>query len=130
MLPSSFPDSPVAYPPPFKVNENLWTSTAKVDAVRVAFAKEAQDPQPATKYGDIPFTYELIRASWLTETLRGDVEGAEVVRFELGPPDDGTANRRRIGMVWNQVGKRGGRPESVFCKATQSLNNRLVLSWG
>lgn len=101
-----------------------------MDRLRAAYAKEIADPQPAITVDDIPNTYEAITKEWLTAVMGAEVPGAEIVSFQLGPADDGTSNRRGITMVWNEAGTKAGLAKSVFCKATQSLNNRLNLAWG
>lgn len=68
-----------------------------------------------------------IAKEWLEATVLKvhPTQGAVLESFELGPRDDGTAERRRINMTWNDVGKKAGLPASVFCKATQSVINRI-----
>ena len=92
-----------------------------------AFERERLHPKSPTSREEIPFTYEAIGDAWLTDVICRDVPGAMVVSHRLGPPDEGTNNRRRIHLSYNAAGEAAGLPKSVFCKATQGLANRLML---
>jgi thiamine kinase-like enzyme len=92
-----------------------------------AFAAEQINPAVPKSRADIPQSYEVIGAEWLTDILCHDVPGARVTGHQLGPPDEGTNNRRRIFIDYNDAGKAAGLPPSVFCKSTQGLANRLML---
>jgi hypothetical protein len=92
-----------------------------------AFAAEKANPAVPLTRADIPQSYEVIGPDWLTDILCRDVAGAAVVDCTLGPPDEGTNNRRRIHLRYNHAGQRAGLPASVFCKSTQGLANRLML---
>ncbi len=74
-----------------------------------------------------PRSYETITVAWLSNVLCHAVPGAAVVGHRLGPPDDGTNNRRRIHLSYNREGTSAGPPASVFCKATFGLANRQML---
>jgi len=50
-----------------------------------------------------------------------------VINHHLDAPDDGSNNRRRIFVEYNEQGNEAGLPPSVFCKATHGLANRLML---
>lgn len=100
------------------------TLAARIDA---AFAAEQASPLIARTQGDIPRSYEEIGDEWLTAVLCGAVPGAAVTGHHLGPPDDGTNNRRRIFVDYNAAGQAAGLPPSVFCKATFGLANRQML---
>jgi hypothetical protein len=97
---------------------------AQIDA---AFAAEQVGALPPLTREDIPASYEAIGSEWLTDVLCRNVPGAAVTGHRLGPADDGTNNRRRIFVDYNDVGKLAGLPASVFCKATQGLANRQML---
>src|SRR5450631_3574805 len=56
-----------------------------------------------------------------------DVPGAEVLSLTLDVRDDGSSNRRRIYLAYNEAGQRAKLPTSVFCKAAEGLENRIVL---
>jgi thiamine kinase-like enzyme len=92
-----------------------------------AFVEEQANPITPRTRADIPQSYERIGPEWLTDVLCHGVAGAAVEDCTLGLPDDGTNNRRRIYLRYNQAGERAGLPASVFCKSTQGLANRLML---
>jgi hypothetical protein len=101
---------------------SLW---AQIEA---AYERDQQDPgRRAVERTDVPLAYENITPLWLTAVLCSDVPGAEVISFELGPRDDGSSNRRRIGVEYNDVGRQAGLPQKIFAKASQLLSNRLTL---
>ena len=89
-------------------------------------AEQATPVTPMTK-ADMPPTYESITPQWLTDVLANDVPGAEVESYVLGPHDDGTSNRRKIAVRWNEAGRQAGLPDKLFCKGTQSLESRYML---
>jgi aminoglycoside phosphotransferase (APT) family kinase protein len=76
---------------------------------------------------DLPRSYEELTENWLTEALCGGVSGARVTSLVLGPPDNGSSNRRRITVGYNEAGVAAGLPEHLFCKASHDLANRMVL---
>lgn len=92
-----------------------------------AFAAEQANPTVPRSRADIPQSYEAIGSEWLTDVLCQDVPEAAITGCSLGPADDGTNNRRRIFITYNEAGRRAGLPASVFCKSTQGLANRLML---
>jgi hypothetical protein len=49
------------------------------------------------------------------------------VSFTLGPPDNGSSNRRTIQIEYNEAGRAAGLPTGLFCKASHDLLNRTVL---
>lgn len=83
--------------------------------------------RPAVAATDIPISYEAFTPEWLTAVLCGGVPGARVEAFDFDARDDGTTNRRRIFLTYNEAGAAAGLPASVFSKATIDLNNRLTL---
>lgn len=91
------------------------------------FERERQRRRPPIDVDDIPFTYEDITPAWLTAVLCRSAPGAEVVAYRLGPRDDGTSNRRRIHIKYNATEQHADLPETVFCKATQDLANRILI---
>lgn len=96
--------------------------------IAAAFAAEQRNPATPRTHEDIPRSFEAIGGEWLTDVLCRDVPGAQVVAHRLGQPDDGTNNRRRIHLTYNEAGRAAGLPSSVFCKATQGLANRQMLA--
>jgi thiamine kinase-like enzyme len=102
-------------------------SQTLADQINAAFAAEQATPLTARTRDDIPRSYDEISDEWLTAVLCANVPGARVTGHHLGPPDDGTNNRRRIFVDYNAVGPAAGLPASVFCKATFGLANRQML---
>lgn len=74
---------------------------------------------------DVPTSYEGITPEWLTHFVCADKPGAKVTDIRLGPPDDGSTNRRHLYLTYNQAGQDAGLPSSVFCKASHAVINRL-----
>jgi hypothetical protein len=105
-----------------------------VQSIRQTFEKEQKNPPVPRKLGDIPVSYEAITVEWLTNTLNQSSTDPPVIRYTLGPKDNGTANRRRINLEWSNPGQGALHtekfPASVFCKAAHALENRIVLSSG
>ncbi len=95
--------------------------------IEAAYAAEQANPRIPRTRADIPQSYDAISTDWLSDVLCRDTPGAQVTAHKLGPPDDGTNNRRRIYLSYNDAGTRAGLPPSVFCKSTQGLANRLML---
>jgi thiamine kinase-like enzyme len=102
----------------------MTSLTAQIER---AFEAEQLSPSLARTRADIPQSYEAITAEWLTNILCADVPDAKVTGHQLGPPDEGTNNRRRIFLEYNEAGQAAKLPASVFCKSTQGLANRLML---
>jgi hypothetical protein len=98
-----------------------------VEQVTAAYEHERAHARPVCTADQIPFTYELITPEWLTAVLCTKVPGAKVTGFRLDTPDDGNSNRRRIFVEYDATGRSAGLPESVFCKASQGLANRISL---
>ncbi|MGD9665392.1 MAG: phosphotransferase [Novosphingobium sp.] len=96
--------------------------------IRAAFAAERANMQKVTDPDQIPPDFECISNAWLTAHLCKAVPGAEVVGHSLGEPDEGTNNRRRILLQYNEAGAAAGLPSSIFAKATNGLRNRLMLA--
>lgn len=92
-----------------------------------AWEREKVSPPRLESRDDIPRSYDAITDGWLTEVLCAQHPGAAVTGHVLGPPDDGTNNRRRIHLRYNAAGEAAALPASVFCKATFALANRQML---
>ena len=88
---------------------------------------QARGFQPVHSTRELPRSFEELTAEWMTEALCGAVSGAKVETLELGPPDNGSSNRRRVRVTYNQSGMDAGLPEQLFCKASHDLSNRVVL---
>lgn len=96
------------------------------ERVRKAFEAEVHD-RPVTRAEQVPPSYAALTREWLTDVLCADVPGAEVTEFSFDARDDGSSNRRRIFLTYNQRGRDAGLPARVFCKAAETLENRMVL---
>ena len=99
----------------------------KFERMKRLFEEEQKRLSVARTVNDIPTSFELISDEWLTNTVCRKVPGAQVTSHSLDSPDEGTSNRRRIYLTYNEAGKKAGLPASVFCKATQSLESRFIL---
>jgi hypothetical protein len=114
----------------------LWQVERKIvnnaadrfERIRQIYAREQVEKPVARQFGDIPVSYESITPEWMTAILCRDTPRAQVTEVRLGDPDSGTSNRRRIYVEYNDAGQAAGLPPSVFCKATQDLANRILLS--
>jgi len=95
--------------------------------IREAYFQDQKSGKVAISRDDIPLSYESISNAWLTAILCNNSEGAMVTNHHLDVPDDGSNNRRRIFIEYNEQGNKAGLPSSVFCKATHGLANRLML---
>ena len=97
------------------------------DQIQTLFEEDMKNvSQPVYDVADIPLSYESITPEWLTSALCASVPAANVESLELGPRDDGSSNRRRISIHYNEAGNSAGLPEKVFCKASHTLENRIV----
>ncbi len=98
----------------------------EIERVAGLFATEDLD-SPVTTRDEVPRSYAAITDAWLTDVLCRDHPGAQVTAHSFDERDDGSSNRRRIMLEYNAAGRSAGLPETVFCKAAETLNNRLVL---
>ena len=76
---------------------------------------------------DLPISYEAITTEWLTSVLCPEVPQARVESMSLGPVDNGSSNRRKIAVSYNEAGRAAGLPTRLFCKATHEVPNRIGL---
>jgi hypothetical protein len=101
---------------------------ADAGRIRELYEIEEKAGRFATAPDDIPFNYTRLTPEWLTAHLCKDHPGALVTEFRLDEKDDGTSNRQRIWLTYNDAGRAAGLPASVFCKASQGLLNRINLA--
>lgn len=100
----------------------------KATQIREAFDRDqASGAPPVVSAEQLPLAYEALTDAWLTDALCGEVPGAAVIGHELGPVDNGSSNRRKIGVRYNEAGTAAGLPEKLFCKASHDLTTRFVL---
>ncbi|MFT4256907.1 MAG: phosphotransferase [Pseudoxanthomonas sp.] len=85
------------------------------------------NPVVAVEADDLPLSFDSITDQWLSNVLCARHPGAAVTSHELDEPDVGTSNRQRIWISYNQIGREAGLPQSVFCKASHGLANRIAL---
>ena len=83
--------------------------------------------RPVHDVSELPTSFEAITAAWLEGALCRKVPGARVTGHQLGPADNGSSNRRRIRVDYNEAGRAAGLPERLFCKASHGLANRITL---
>lgn len=102
--------------------------TPKIARIHELFATEQAKPLVPRTAEDLPVSYNAITDEWLTAVLCSAVPGAQVVSHQITSSDSGTSNRGRISVAYNEAGKIAGLPENLFCKATHSLANRVLLS--
>jgi thiamine kinase-like enzyme len=99
---------------------------SEIDRVATLFASQPLERQ-VTRRDEVPGSYAAITDEWLTDVLCREYPGSAVVGHSFDERDDGSSNRRRIMVEYNQAGRDAGLPDTVFCKAAETLNNRLVL---
>lgn len=75
----------------------------------------------------VPTSYKAITREWLDAVLCGNAPGAAVTDFRFDERDDGSSNRRRIFLHYNEAGQAAALPATVFWKAAETLENRIVL---
>jgi hypothetical protein len=100
----------------------------RIERIKAAYERDQRKQVKALQLGDIPVSYDAVTTEWLTAILCPTIPEARVNKFELGVVDNGTSNRRRIYVGYNRAGEEAGLPNSVFCKATQDLGNRILCS--
>ena len=88
-------------------------------------AEQAAQPKART-LDDVPGTYEAITAEWLTAVLCRGAPGAQVIDFKVTDRSDGSSNRARIYLTYNDAGQKAGLPPSVFCKGAVTMKNRVL----
>ena len=98
----------------------------EVTRIAKVFAGEDLE-RPVYRAEQVPPSYGALTDDWLSDVLCADVPGARVIAHRFDERDDGSSNRRRIFLGYNEAGTKAGLPRTVFCKAAETLNNRLVL---
>jgi thiamine kinase-like enzyme len=100
-------------------------SAAEIAAIFTA--EQQRHPQVHT-VGEVPGTYDAITAQWLSAVLCRNTSGAEVTGFKVVDRSDGSSNRARIQLHYNDAGQRAGLPATVFCKGAMTLRNRVLMA--
>jgi thiamine kinase-like enzyme len=101
------------------------TTIDLADRIRSLYKDDQKNPKLVYRASEIPTSYDCLTTQWFTDVLCGGVTGAEVTGFSLGIADNGSTNRRRIELSYNDKGAESGLPMSVFCKSSFDLPNRL-----
>lgn len=95
--------------------------------VQALYDAELERNVVPTVASDVPLSYEAVNDQWLTAALCPSVEDAIVVGHKFAAPDDGTTNRRKLTVQYNDAGRAAKLPERIFCKASFGLANRFAL---
>ncbi len=98
-----------------------------IERITQAYEKDQLRLDQPTRIGELPLSYESLNNEWLTNVLCGKYPGAEVINHKLDAKDNGSSNRRRVFLEYNDAGSAADLPASLFCKASHDLENRLVL---
>ncbi len=102
--------------------------TALIEQIAAAYERDKPHLQDKVfKASELPLSYEAITPDWLTSVLCARHPGAAVTGHRLDVPDNGSSNRRKIYLEYNDAGRRAGLPTALFCKATHDLPNRMTL---
>lgn len=99
----------------------------KLAVFKERYRQEVEAQKTAVDPEDIPIAYELISSGWLSKILCANYPGCEVVAHSLDVADQGTSDRRRIFLQYNDAGTKAGLPATVFCKATQRRDSRFLI---
>jgi Phosphotransferase enzyme family len=95
------------------------------DIAAIFQAEQAADLKART-IDDVPGRYEAITAEWLTAVLCRATPGAQVNDFRVTDRSNGSSNRARIYLTYNDAGRKAGLPATVFCKGAMTLKNRVL----
>jgi Phosphotransferase enzyme family len=98
-----------------------------IEQLTAAYEEEKKNARPPVTAADIPLNYDAITPEWLTAVLCDKHPGAKVLSHRLDARSDGTSNRIRIFIEYNEAGKQAALPERVFCKSTYKLAQRIAL---
>lgn len=79
-----------------------------------------------TKAPDIPGSFGALSAQWLESVLCANSPGATVRSFLTVTESNGTTNRRRLLLTYNDVGQEAGLPEWLFLKTTATFTTRVL----
>jgi Phosphotransferase enzyme family len=95
------------------------------DQIKRLHERDARQAIKAYRASDVPTSYAAITLEWLTDVLCAGAPGAEVTDFRFSEQDNGSTNRRRIYLTYNEAGRAAKLPASVFSKASHSLESRF-----
>jgi hypothetical protein len=97
------------------------------ERIKERYERDHREYRKAIGPEDLPIDYEAITPEWLTHFLCKDHPDAKVVSYSLSEKDNGSTNRRRIFVKYNDAGIAANLPKSVFCKSSCELTNRISL---
>lgn len=97
-----------------------------MEQIERAHAEDVASGRKVRRAEEVPPSYEAITPEWLTAVLCKGTPGAEVVSHALAFSSDGTSNRQRILLTYNEAGRAADLPPTIFCKGAMSLANRLL----
>ena len=103
----------------------MLNRTELADQIKRLWERDARKGPKALRASDIPVSYDALTPEWLTAILCGHVPGGAVTGFRFSEQDNGSTNRRRIYLTYNEAGRAAKLPASVFSKASHSLESRL-----
>ncbi len=102
----------------------LGTSMLRVAAYKTL--EKYAEPRAKT-WRDVPSSPAKFNLDWLNDVLCRDVPGACVESFDFGRTSSGATDRQALTLHYNDAGVRAGLPPAVFCKYSNSLQQRLWL---
>ncbi|MGK2908210.1 MAG: phosphotransferase [Sphingobium sp.] len=102
--------------------------SALVKQIEEAFERDqATGFKPVYRKEELPLSYDALTDQWLEDVLCAGHADARVIGHTIGLVDNGSTNRRKITVTYNQAGNDAGLPRKLFCKATHGLANRIIL---
>lgn len=102
--------------------------TITIEEVEKIFTEVEASGRKARAPDDVPNTYDCITKEWLTAVLCKNIPGAEVMSFRIADFSNGSSNRARIYLCYNDAGFKAGLPGTVFCKGSMTVSNRRLLA--
>ena len=91
---------------------------------RVAFERLVRPK--ARRLEDVPCSPDAITPEWLTAVLCRNVPDAVVTGVDVKPASAGTHERHQLIVSYNEAGRRGGLPRSMFTKSLPSVVTRMI----
>lgn len=79
----------------------------------------------AIRAEEIPWRPEAITTEWIASILGSGCTGAVATAVEISGGDEGSSVRRRVRVLWNDIGHDAGLPQHLFAKSTPTLPMRL-----
>ncbi|MGE3926901.1 MAG: aminoglycoside phosphotransferase family protein [Lautropia sp.] len=114
---------PAAPPKSKRKHDPMPVAAVKV-AVRMLWERIA-GVQPRT-LADVPRSCESITREWMTLVMCRNHPGAQVTSVRIAGGSDGSHQRRRLLLEYNEAGRAAGLPSSVFTKTLATLVTRML----